>query len=233
MFYIYVIQNKIDLKIYVGQTNDPKIRWNRHKSMSKGKSKQYIHNAIRFHGIENFLFQTIEEFESEMDINEAEEFWIGFFQSRNREFGYNLTDGGYGSRGLKHSESSIKKMSKTHSLFYEDPIARLKQSEAAILHYQENPDTVAKISSSLKNYYKNNVDAAIINSEAVKKYYVDNVDAKKKNSLSKKKNYSSETIIEIRKLHDDGLRNIDISKKLTVPVGYISKVITGKIRNYE
>ncbi len=46
------------------------------------------------YGIENFEFQIIEEHRSQEDVNEAEIFWIGFFQSRNNKFGYNEVRGG-------------------------------------------------------------------------------------------------------------------------------------------
>lgn len=233
MFYIYLIQNKIDYKIYVGQTKNPKIRWNQHKLKSRSNSRQYIHRAINFHGFENFTFQVIEEWESEKDINEAEEFWIEFFQTRNSDIGYNLTNGGYGSRGLKHSKESLLKMSKSHSLHYNDPTARQKQSEAAEKHYQENPYTLEKISVSLKNYFKDNPDALKVNSDAQKKYYLDNPDAGKKNSFSKKRKYSAEVIIEVRNLHDNGWTNIDIAKKFDMPSSYVSGIICGKKRKYE
>lgn len=231
MFFIYVIQNILDLKIYVGQTNDPPIRWNRHKSMSRSNSKQFIHRAMRLHKIENFTFQVIEEWETEQETNEAEEFWIEFFQSKNQEFGYNLTNGGEGSRGLKHSDSSIKKMSQTRQKIFEDPTARQKQSEAAKNHYLENPDTAQKISDSLKNHFKN-PEAIKANSEALNKYYENNPDAGRKISSGKKKKYSSEIITEVKSLHNSGWKNIDIADKFGMPVVYVSGIITGKKRKH-
>lgn len=53
MHYIYIIQNKINLKIYVGQTNNIKTRWNSHKSAARRQDKHdfsYIHRAINKYG---------------------------------------------------------------------------------------------------------------------------------------------------------------------------------------
>jgi group I intron endonuclease len=232
MYFIYLIQNKLDLKIYVGQTRNPKIRWNQHKVRAKNNSPQYIHNAMRFHGVDNFTFQIIEEYSLEKDVNEAEEFWIQFFQTRDSNIGYNLTSGGCGSRGFKHSKESKIKMSKIRSEYYSDPIAIQNQSAAAIKHYKENADTINKISSSLKEFYKN-PEARENNSKAQLKYYLDNPDSGKKNSFSKKRKYSTEVIEEIKNLHNLGWKNIDIAKKLDIHPSYISGVICGTKRKYE
>ena len=104
MYYIYTIQNKINLKIYVGLSKDYKRRWAKHKYSAhcvdlgkktiKDSNIQIIHCAMAKHGIDNFEFQIIEEFETLDEVCEAEDFWVEFFNSRNREFGYNLARGG-------------------------------------------------------------------------------------------------------------------------------------------
>jgi group I intron endonuclease len=95
MHYIYVIQNKLNLKLYIGQTNNPNYRWQKHKHHAAvGDRNQPIYLALRKYGSDNFTFQIIEEHLLLDDCNEAEEFWIEFFQSRKKEFGYNIAFGG-------------------------------------------------------------------------------------------------------------------------------------------
>src|SRR5713101_3035909 len=95
MNYIYVIQYKNTLKIYVGQTNNPKNRWAQHKSYAKnGKLKQYIHRAMAKYGIDNFVFKIIDQHESQEMIDKLEDDWINWFKSRNNEYGYNIAPGG-------------------------------------------------------------------------------------------------------------------------------------------
>lgn len=110
MYYIYVIQNKINLKIYVGQTKSLKRRWKSHRDRLANKNYNHpLYNSIRKHGIENFSMQEIENFDNLDDCNEAEEFWINFFQSRNREFGYNIA---FGGNNKNHSDETKMKLSK-------------------------------------------------------------------------------------------------------------------------
>lgn len=114
MHYIYVIQNKTNLKVYVGQTNKLKRRWGEHRSYAKSNRKKNhpLYNSMRKHGTANFSIQTIESFELIEDADEAEEFWIQFFQARKREFGYNIALGG-ASSGL--SEETKQKLSQINS----------------------------------------------------------------------------------------------------------------------
>lgn len=98
MYYIYIIQNTVNLKIYVGQTINPARRWRKHKSVSKlpkgHKSKQVISYAIAKYGIDNYTFTIIEEWATQEEADMAEEFWISYFNSQNKEFGYNRAPGG-------------------------------------------------------------------------------------------------------------------------------------------
>lgn len=121
MFYVYCFQNKINSKIYIGKTNDPLIRLNRHLTIVKNgktigkRTFNLIHKAIKKYGIENFSYQILEEFDNEKDALEAEMFWIEFFRSDVNRFGnecgYNLTAGGDGLTGRKRSEEEKKKIS--------------------------------------------------------------------------------------------------------------------------
>lgn len=104
MFYIYCIQNIINNKIYIDKAANPLKRFKEHQSIANGaKPREFsvIHAAIKKHGIENFTFQIIEEWEKENEAYDAEEFWISFFCSdvikHGKEAGYNIGPGGLGA----------------------------------------------------------------------------------------------------------------------------------------
>lgn len=103
MYYIYCYTNKINNHSYVGQTNNIDRRKREHYSTSfNPNSLDYnllFHQKIREYGIDNFLFETLEEVDT-LDIevvNNKEIFWIKEKESYVRYGkGYNLTIGGEG-----------------------------------------------------------------------------------------------------------------------------------------
>lgn len=112
-FYIYVVHNISSNKIYVGKSHAPQTRWLKHLKVSKHKrniEKFYIHRAISKHGIANFTFTIIQSFKNESDSLNAEKYWIKYFKSNNKNFGYNLTEGGEGCSGRVMSESTKQKI---------------------------------------------------------------------------------------------------------------------------
>ena len=100
--YVYILQNKINLKIYVGYSKNPQERWKGEKRTAfTPKDNKYnnpLYCSIRKHGWENFDKQIIEEWETKEEALEAEKFWIEFFRSNikkyGKDYGYNLHEGG-------------------------------------------------------------------------------------------------------------------------------------------
>ena len=93
-------------KIYIGQSVDIEDRWKCHKKhQEKGQSKLY--SSLRKHGIENHIFEIIEECLQEL-LNEREVYWIKYFDSFGTHLGLNLVSGGLGGRP---SEETKKRQS--------------------------------------------------------------------------------------------------------------------------
>ena len=98
MGFIYKITNKINGKVYVGQTNRGlETRWREHKSRAGCHYTSHLYSAIDKYGIDNFIFEKIEEIAEEY-LDEKERFWISYYDSNNPQKGYNLTIGGQGKR---------------------------------------------------------------------------------------------------------------------------------------
>lgn len=84
--FIYKVTNKINGKIYIGQSkvNDPSY-------LGSGK---FIKKAIKKYGKDNFSKEILEECESKKSADEREKFWIKELHSKKKEIGYNIADGG-------------------------------------------------------------------------------------------------------------------------------------------
>ena len=94
---IYKIENKINGHIYIGQSVNIYQRWNNEKSTAfNPTSSAYnspLSKAFRKYGIENFVFEVIEECGRD-ELNNKERYWINHYDSFYN--GYNQTLGGDG-----------------------------------------------------------------------------------------------------------------------------------------
>ena len=111
---IYLITNPINGKVYVGQTLDYKKRMNGHKYSGKNP-KHYFCNAIRKYGWENFTKEILIDEVPEEDLDNLEINYIAFYDSFNREKGYNGTKGGEGASGYKYTKEQCMAHSKRNT----------------------------------------------------------------------------------------------------------------------
>ena len=105
---IYRYLNLESGKIYVGQTVNPERRFKQHLQ----SSQRDWHVDYQKHP-EKYEYIVVEDNIPEDKLDEREIYWIDFFDSYNN--GYNLTEGGVGNRGYKHTEETKLYMSNLHS----------------------------------------------------------------------------------------------------------------------
>lgn len=94
MGFIYKITNKLNNKIYIGQTiKAVNKRFQQHKNNSNKDyfSQIVLYKAFNKYGIENFICETLEEVPNDK-LDEREKYWIEFYDSYFN--GYNSTLGG-------------------------------------------------------------------------------------------------------------------------------------------
>ena len=115
MIGIYKITNKINNKVYIGQSiliekrlKEHQLRAFRGDSKTNKEYEKSLYRAFRKYGIDNFLFEVIEECERE-DLNKLEGKYIKQYNSHID--GYNETDGGeyliFGKTGEKHNNAKL------------------------------------------------------------------------------------------------------------------------------
>ena len=106
--FIYKITNKLNNKVYIGQTiQKPIERFYQHcaKKCDKYILNMVIHKAIFKYGKDNFTFEVIEEVPKQQ-LNEREEYWIKYYNSYTD--GYNSTKGGQkGNKSFKNIDSKV------------------------------------------------------------------------------------------------------------------------------
>ncbi len=97
---IYKTTNLINGKIYIGQS-----KFNNPNYYGSGKILNY---AIKKYGKENFKKEILEECQTKEELNKKEKFWIKYYNSIDRNIGYNISEGG---SLIKHTEETKKKLS--------------------------------------------------------------------------------------------------------------------------
>ncbi len=80
-------------KVYIGQTKRTIQERAKDKNGSGYKQCVIFYAAIKKYGFENFKVDIIEECENSL-LNEKEKYWIMYYDSTNREKGYNIQEGG-------------------------------------------------------------------------------------------------------------------------------------------
>ena len=91
---IYKITNLINGKIYIGLTTRTAIhRFRKHKSMLSRVGCSALYSAMRKHGKQNFIIETLYVSEIKKELMRYEQFFICWYGSLSPR-GYNLTTGG-------------------------------------------------------------------------------------------------------------------------------------------
>lgn len=128
---VYKIKNKIDGKVYIGQTIQTlKMRWYNH--CRRESLCRYLKHAIEKYGKENFEISILAHCSSLEEMNHREKYYISLFETMVPN-GYNLTSGGKNkvvseetklkqSQGLKEGWKNRKN---------QKPTLGLKRSEAS------------------------------------------------------------------------------------------------------
>lgn len=144
---IYGATNKINGKIYIGQTTKSLAeRRYAHINSAKNHSSPYgiLHKAIRKYGFDSFTWKIIARCDSKKELNEMEFHYIKQYSSHVPN-GYNLTYGGEGVLGMKHTDKAKQRMSE-------------KRSGSGNPMYNKSISKICgdKISLKLKKYYAEN-----------------------------------------------------------------------------
>lgn len=131
---VYLIENKISGKRYVGQTTGTlHARWVAHR---RAESKGPLARAIKSYGADKFSVSVLSEAVSIDELNVLERFWINKLGTLSPA-GYNLREGGYNG---KHSMETRSRLAALHR----DPEFRDKH-RSGIRRYLAAPDNMTRL----------------------------------------------------------------------------------------
>jgi group I intron endonuclease len=159
-FKIYTIENQINGKIYIGKTSKSiEERWEDHLKKVKEKVNRYLYDSINKYGSDNFIIKELDSTDDPILINEMESWYIYIFNSKNPEFGYNMTFGGDGGNTISNFTEERRKeyldkltKSLTGRKFSEEVKKKMSDSKKGSTLSEE---TRKKISKTTKDRIKN------------------------------------------------------------------------------
>jgi len=142
---VYLIENKANKKVYVGQSVDIRKRKRAHLSNLRRNChpNTYLQNSFNKYGEKNFVFTILKKCKTE-DLDELEMKYISEYNSIGLQNGYNLR---YGGNDTTFSESTKEKMSKSSR-------KRFENKDYAIKYFSDinrtiSLDVVSKIKKML------------------------------------------------------------------------------------
>ena len=233
MIGIYKIINKVNNKIYIGQSCDCHRRWMEH--LRSGQPDKYaiksqrdlnapIHLAMQKYGIENFEIKILEICEREK-LNEKEKDWIKFYKQQGYSL-YNITDGGQKNgvslKGEKHSQAKltqaevneIKRLLKDTKKSYNEILALF-------------PNITSKSIISLINQGKNWFDEK--ETYPIRQTDYRNIGEKAGGAL-----FTNEEVMNIRKEYAENpkLSATILANKYSVSINTMSAILQGRSYKY-
>ena len=149
--FIYLTTNIKDGKRYVGQSSFLV----EDKPNYIGSGKKFI-AALKYHGKENFTRVILERDIKHLDVlNEREVYWIAYYKTYDNARDYNLTKGGDGSVGHKHTVNSKTQMTQSQLSFYETEagIARKAEIKEWATGRKQTKEHKAKSGANSKAYW--------------------------------------------------------------------------------
>lgn len=222
---IYKATLKLDGRLYIGQTvKHLAKRIAEHKHASKNPKYDYFHSAIKKYGIENFEWEILKECYSKKELDEEEDKFIIFYETRNLDKGFNLKGGGsYG----KHSEETKKiisegKIAEKNGMFGKDPWNKGKNLTD---EHKNKIKTKFKKGQVPWNKDKKGTYSTGKRSEETKKK-ISNGKKGEKNPHSK---LNWEKVEEIRRLAKEGMMLKDIALIFKVSAAHVSDIINNKV----
>lgn len=134
---IYMITNKINNKIYIGQSKSVFTRWSKHYKeamLDRPNDSSILHKAIRKYGIENFEFRVLELCDKD-SLDDKEKYYISLYKSTTDNDNYNIYQGGAGG-GSIGSKNHNSKLTEDEVFYIREQYKNLKNWQEVYKEYE-------------------------------------------------------------------------------------------------
>ena len=140
MLLIYKITNKVNDKVYIGQSIRPvKKRFNRHLNDAlNNKLDTHFARAIRKYGKDNFICEVIDTATDQNDLTLKEQYWIRYYDSVN--MGYNETDAIQKCGGNTYASKTKEELLEIYEKIRKSKIGKLNPNSKSIKCYNIETD---------------------------------------------------------------------------------------------
>jgi len=158
--FLYKIVNKINEKIYIGQSVDTYRRWQAHcKDAEKNDPPSVISKAIKKYGKINFEFKVIASCKTYEDANDTETLLVKQYNSLV-PLGYNVSNGGYNAPKTEawktamrnwHASLSAEEKEKRSKMHSETTLKLIAEKGHPALGTKRTPEQIKKLIEARKN----------------------------------------------------------------------------------
>jgi len=154
---IYLIENTINGKKYVGQTSlTAEERWKTHVYQSRCGDSAHrrapLYYAIRKHGVNSFTISVLDTAQSQEELNQKEIDYIRAYRTMEKTFGYNRSEGG--GRPVVTAESRSKAAAsnrgKKRTIETRLKISNAVKGNQNFLGHKHSEETIQKMSATHK-----------------------------------------------------------------------------------
>ena len=138
--YIYKITNKVNGKVYIGQSVRPvEKRFNRHMNDAiNNKLDTHFARAIRKYGKDNFICEVIDTATNQNDLTLKEQYWIQYYDSVN--VGYNETDAIQKCGGNTYASKTKEELLGIYEKIRKSKIGKLNPNSKSVKCYNIETD---------------------------------------------------------------------------------------------
>ena len=257
MIGISIIRNKVNGKVYIGQSWNIKSRIADHKRNLKNNKCGNIHlqRAYNKYGVENFEFEVLADLSyikmlnkdvAQIVLDENEKYWIDYFGGKDCNDNYNIREGGWGGTYSEEHKIKMSKLKqgkfsgelnpmygKHHSEYTKQLISKNRKGKGG-KHFVMTEEQKQKISKANKGKVVSKEvlakrKAAIRELMKNPEYRKRRKEAGIKIGISNRK-YSDEFVLQLRKENSEGMSIKKLSQKYNIPFESCRIMIKGERR---